>query len=124
MSDHSTQDRTRKPLGKSVFTIVGGTTIPDRAAIVRANCREGSEVELRREPDNPACIGVWLACPALRGLLKAWRKIGEVPPSTGDELLAPADVSSTVVARGTVRTVYAPIGRDEAVVTVELRSLA
>ena len=124
MPTPSLQERSREPRGCPIFTIIGGTTIPDRAAVVRAYCREGSEVELRREPDDGSCIGVWLPCPMLKGLLKSWKKIGEVPAETGDALLAPADESSTVVARGTVRTVYAPVGRDEAVVTVELRPTA
>lgn len=115
------QEHPRGPLPNPIFTIVGGTTVPDRATVVRTYCREGSEVELRREPDDDSCIGVWLPCPVLKGLFKSWKKIGEVPAETCDALLAPADVSPTVVARGTVRTVYAPIGRDEAVVTVELR---
>ena len=68
----------------SIFTIVGGTTIPDRAAIVRAECREGSRVELRTAKDREAKglqIEVWLEC-------------------------------------GTVKSIYAPAGRGEAVVTV------
>lgn len=105
----------------SVFTIVGGTTIPDRAAVIRAFCREGSEVELRREPSDSSCIGVWLPCPMLKGLLTTWKRIGEVPAKTGEELRFSEDMSSTLVARGTVKTVYAPVGREEAVVTVELR---
>lgn len=109
------------PLQNSVFTIVGGTTIPDRAAIIRESCREGSEVELRRDSSNTACIGVWLSCPVLKGLLTTWKRIGEVPAATADELHSQKDVSAILVAKGTVRTVYAPIGRDEAVVTVELR---
>ena len=124
MSDLLMQERTRKALCKPLFTIIGGTTIPDRAAIVRDHCREGSEVELRRDPDDSSSIGVWLPCPMLKGLLTSWRKIGEVPLDTGDALLAPDDASSTVVARGIVRTVYAPVGRGEAVVTVESRPRA
>jgi hypothetical protein len=122
MSDLSMPVHKQVPLQNSIFTIVGGTTIPDRAAIVRAHCREGSEVELRREVADASSIGVWLPCPMLKGLLKSWKKIGEVPVETGNALLAPADLSSTVVVRGTVKTVYAPAGRDEAVVTVELRA--
>ena len=51
----------------SIFTILGGTTIPDRAALVRAECREGSRVELRRRDANGSHIDVWLECrPRLR----------------------------------------------------------
>lgn len=106
---------------RSIFIILGGTTIPERAAIVRAECREGSRVELRRRDANGAHIDVWLECrPRLR-LMKAWKVIGHVPEETAVSLLPLADKSSTVIALGTVKTVYAPAGRDEAVVTVEVR---
>lgn len=111
-------------LDKSVFTILGGTTIPDRAAIVRAECREGSHVELRRRDEADADstrIDVWLECRSLMGLLKAWKKIGHVPEETAAELWPISDESASVVAYGTVKSVYAPTGRDEAVVTVEIR---
>ena len=111
------------PTPNSVFTIVGGTTIPDHAEIVRTHCREGSTVELRRDDDDPDAqsgISVWLLCPSLLGLLSVRKKIGHVPVETADLLEPLLDESATVVARGTVRTVYAPIGRDEAVVTVEI----
>jgi hypothetical protein len=108
-------------VGPSIFTILGGTTIPDRAAIVRAECREGSRVELRRRAANGSQIDVWLECrPRLR-LVKAWKLIGRVPEETAASLLPLADNSATVIAEGTVKTVYAPAGRDEAVVTVEVR---
>lgn len=104
----------------SIFTILGGTTIPDRAALVRAECREGSRVELRRRDANGSHIDVWLECrPRLR-LLKAWKLIGHVPEETAVSLLPLADKGSTVIAHGTVKSVYAPAGRDEAVVTVEI----
>ena len=106
---------------RPIFTILGGTTIPDRAAIVRAECREGSRVELRRRDANSSHIDVWLECrPRLR-LMKAWKRIGHVPEEMALSLLALADKSSTVVAQGTVKTVYAPASREEAVVTVEIR---
>ena len=107
----------------SVFTIVGGTTIPDHAEIVRSHCREGSTVELRRDDDDPDAqsgISVWLLCSTLLGLVSVRKKIGHVPVETADLLEPLLDESATVVARGTVRTVYAPMGRDEAVVTVEI----
>jgi hypothetical protein len=107
--------------GPSIFTILGGTTIPDRAAIVRAECREGSRVELRRRDVNGSQIDVWLECrPRLR-LVKTWKLIGHVPEEAAASLLPLADRSAAVIADGTVKTVYAPAGRDEAVVTVEVR---
>jgi len=114
-------------IDKTVFTILGGTTIPDRAAIVRADCREGSHVELRRQDEADADgrrIDVWLECRTLLGLVKTWKKIGYVPEETAAALLPVSDESAAVVAGGTVKAVYAPAGRDEAVVTVEIRPLA
>ena len=108
----------------AIFTILGGTTIPDHAAIVRAECREGSHVELRRQDDGGVSgsrIDVWLECRSLLGLVKAWKKIGFVPDETAEAIVPISEEGSTVVAYGTVRTVYAPADRDEAVVTVEIR---
>ena len=110
-------------LDKSIFTILGGTTIPDHAAIVRAECREGSRVELRRRDavdPTGAHIDVWLECSALLGLVKAWKKIGHVPDETAAALPPDGDISSSVVAYGTVKAMYAPMDRDEAVVSVEI----
>ncbi|RZU01079.1 hypothetical protein [Rivibacter subsaxonicus] len=105
----------------SIFTLLGGTTIPDRAAIVRAECREGSRVELRRRDASSSHIDVWLECRPRLPLMRAWKMIGHVPEGTAAALLPLADERSTVIAHGTVRTVYAPTGRNEAVVTVEIR---
>ena len=116
-------------LDRSIFTIIGGTTVPDRAALVRAECHEGSRVELRRAPRAPARarveppasgLDVWLECRAVLGLVRAWKKIGHVPDDLAAELLAGTDASPAVVAHGVVKSVYAPVGRDEAVVTVEI----
>lgn len=131
MSNVSTPSPTAPASGlASVFTIVGGTTIPDHAEIVRTHCREGGLVELRRDgaderdglsaPSAQSVISVWLHCPALLGLVSVRKKIGHVPPDTAKLLEPLLDESATVVAHGTVRTVYAPVGRDEAVVTVEI----
>jgi hypothetical protein len=123
MNDSSASEPASTRLDKSIFTILGGTTIPERAAIVRAECHEGVRVELRRrEGIDPggSRIDVWLECKALLGLVKGWKKIGHVPDETAAALPPIGDESSTVVAYGTVKTVYAPLGRDEAVVTVEI----
>ena len=123
MNEHSPFTPPSTRLDKSIFTILGGTTIPDRAAVVRAECREGSRVELRRQEGidpTRARIDVWLECKALLGLVKAWKKIGHVPEETAAALPPDGDISSSIVAYGTVKAMYAPMGRDEAVVTVEI----
>jgi hypothetical protein len=108
---------------ESIFTILGGTTIPDRAAIVRAECREGSRVELRANESADACgsrIDVWLECKTLLGLVTAWKRIGHVPEETAAALPPPVETDSRVVGYGTVKSIYAPAGREEAAVTVEI----
>ena len=124
MTEISANETAPVPLDESIFTILGGTTIPDRAAIVRAECHEGSRVELRRQEGVDADgsrIGVWLECRSLLGLVKAWKQIGHVPDEAAAAILPISEERSAVVAYGTVKTVYAPAGRDEAVVTVEIR---
>ena len=123
MNDHVPLAPPSTRLDKSIFTILGGTTIPDRAAVVRAECREGSRVELRRQDGvdpTRARIDVWLEGKTLLGLAKAWKKIGHVPEETAAALPPNGDISSSIVAYGTVKAMYAPIGRDEAVVTIEI----
>jgi len=119
MKDSDGTARSRSPY----FTIVGGTTVPERAAIVREHCREGSPIELRREkpPTEPSRgIGVWLQCSRVFGLVPVWKKIGYLPEDFAQSLVPDADASEALVARGRVRTIYAPVNRGEAVVSVEV----
>lgn len=112
-----------KNQSQTIFTILGGTTVPDRAAIVKAHCREGSTVELRREGNDAeggAGIGVWLQCRSLLGLMPVSKRIGHVPAETVQALEPLTDRSATIVAHGVVRSIYAPNGRNEAVVSVEI----
>ena len=113
---------TSAPVTTRLFTLVRGTTSPASAAIVRTHCREGSRVELRREKSHPSTIGVWLLCPSLMSLLNVRKRIGDVPDDVAAVLLPADDDDAIVVARGTVRTVYAP-APDEAVVTIEIEPL-
>jgi len=110
------------PRPKKLFTLVRGTTSPGSAAIVRDHCRENSRVELRRDKSDPSAISVWLLCPSLRGLVQTRKRIGDVPDDIAAALLPANDRDAIVVARGTVKAVYAP-ARDEAVVTVEIEPL-
>lgn len=112
----------------SLFTVVAGTAMPDHAEIVRTHCRQGASVELRRArshdlPAPPLAISVWLPCRSLMGLLSVRKKIGYVPAETAELLEPLLDERARIVAHGKVKTVYAPVGRDEAVVTVEVVSL-
>ena len=110
-------------LDKSIFTILSGTTIPDRAAVIRTECREGSRVELRRHGSVysvEAGIDVWLECKGILGIGKTWKMIGYVPDEVAVALPPDGDVSASVVGYGTVKSIYAPIDQDEAVVAVEI----
>ena len=93
---------------KTLFTLVCGTTSPARAAVVRDHCRENSLVELRREKFDSSAISVWLLCPLFRGLVQTGKRIGDVPADIAAELLPEDDRDAIVVARGTVKAVYAP----------------
>jgi hypothetical protein len=108
----------------TIFTIVAGTTVPDRAALIRAECREDAAVELRRRRTADAdgsFMEVWVECTPVMGVFKAWKKIGHVPGDVAASFQPFADASQMVVAYGNVRSVYAPASEDEAVVTVLLR---
>ena len=110
-------------LDKSIFTILSGTTIPDRAAVIRTECREGSRVELRRHgsvDSVEAGIDVWLECKGILGIGKTWKMIGYVPDEVAVALPPDGDVSASVVGYGTVKSIYAPTDQDEAVVAVEI----
>jgi len=123
MGSHSVRHSSTDP-GYQVFTIVGGTTLPDRAAVVRDHCREGSRVELRRPPQSGSAaerIDVWLQCKPRLGLIPVWKQIGHVPVEAASRLVRAEDATADIVAYGTVRAVYAPVGREEAVVSVALR---
>ena len=110
----------------SIFTIISGTTIPDRAEIVRAHCKEGSIVELRRQEgaaDGESNMGVWLQCRSLFGLLPVWKKIGHVPAETADALEPLMDESAALVACAIVRGVYVQTDGSEAAVAVEINGI-
>ncbi len=123
MPEVSLNEPTKMKPDQAIFTILGGTTIPERAAIVRSECREKSKVELRRNDgvgSRDARVEVWLECKSVLGILTTWKKIGHVPEEVANDLSANPDGNSSVVAYGVVKTIYAPAGRDEAVVTVEI----
>jgi hypothetical protein len=52
--------------------------------------------------------------------MKAWKRIGHVPEEAAASLLPHLDKGSAAIADGKVKRVYAPAGRDEAVVVVEI----
>jgi hypothetical protein len=108
MNDLAVVEPAPQPAVKTIFTILGGTTIPECAAVVRAHCKEGARVELRRVKggtEGPTGISVWLECGSLLAFMKTWKEIGHVPPDTAASLLPAADASATVVAHGSVKAV-------------------
>ncbi len=99
----------------SIGVVVTGTGFEGRAARIRAFCREGSEVQLRREPNNPYdadAIAVWLRCRVFFGLWKPWGQIGYIKAARADSWAAKIDSGEMKVRRAYVRSLYAPQGRE------------
>jgi hypothetical protein len=100
---------------KTIAAVVAGTGFEGRERTIRRWCGEGSQVELRREPNNrhdPNAIGVWLHCRLLFGLYKPWLQIGYVRAARAVRLAERLDDGSITVTRAFVRSFYAPAGRD------------
>ena len=107
--------------------IVAGTGFANsngasRAAIVRRHCRPGDSVLLVREPNNPHdkdAIAVFVPVPRLFGLLGSSNaQIGYIKAGTADSLAKKLDSGVRVVA--TVKSMYAPEGREHPRVTLHL----
>lgn len=127
MSDVVMEAPVHQQGAKTLFTILAGTTVPKRAAIVRDHCKVGSRVKIRRSKgaeDEHSRMHVWLECRAPVRFMKTWKKIGYVPHEAAAEIQPTDHASAGVVAYGVVKAFYAPHDRDEAVVTVEIGPLA
>lgn len=102
--------------------VVAGTGFAGRANVIRAHCREGLAVELRRDRGNAHdanAVAVFITVPVLFGLLgKAPKQIGFIKAGTAAHLAKKLDAGTRVDAR--VKSFYAPDGRDHPRVTIEL----
>lgn len=108
---------------REISAIVAGTGFEGRASLIRAHCREGSPIDLRREPTNPhdpEAIAVWMRCNLLFGLVKTWKKIGYIKAARADGLAPKIDSGVIVVEHASVRSFYAPSGRDHPRVSLSI----
>jgi hypothetical protein len=102
--------------------IVAGTGFEGRDKIIRKHCRAGVPVFLRRDPSNkhdPNAVAVLLDVPRVGGLFGSTRKqIGFIKAHTAKSLSKRLDQGEEI--KGSVKSLYAPEGRDFPRVTVEL----
>lgn len=108
---------------KTIQAIVAGTGFENRAERIRAFCKEGAPVQLRREPDNkhdPEAIAVWMRCSVFLGLWKPWAQIGYIKAPRADSLAPKLDSGAYTVRSAIVRSLYAPKGRDHPRVSLEI----
>jgi len=101
------------------FANTNGTS---RADIIRRHCKPGVSVHLVREPNNPYdkdAIAVFISRPRLFGLLGSSNaQIGYIKAGAADSLAKKIDSGLHVVA--TVKSMYAPEGREYPRVTLHL----
>jgi hypothetical protein len=102
--------------------VVAGTGFEGRAEVIRAHCREGSRVVLKRDPANPHdsnAVGVFLEVPRLFGLFgKALRQIGFIKAHAAKSLAKRLDEGTVVYA--SVKSYWAPSDREHPRVTLHL----
>lgn len=99
-----------KETQKTIAAVVAGTGFEGRQTVIRRHCREGSPVQLRREPRNPFdpnAIAVWIACPRLFGLITGWEQIGYIQAQRAEAMALKLDQKKIVVTRAFVRSFYA-----------------
>lgn len=105
-----------------IAAIVAGTGYEGREAVIRRLCRVGMVVTLRREPQNqhdPNAIAVYMKSPRLFGLLgHSEHKIGYIKTRAAKRIAQQIDQG--VAVTGSVRSFYAPDGRDHPRVSLEL----
>ena len=108
---------------KSIRAIVAGTGYEGRAERIRALCRDGAEISLRREPSNPhdaEAIAVWMRGSRVFGLWKAWTQIGYVKAPRADHLAPRLDSGEYRVVRAFVVSFYAPKEKEHPRVSIEI----
>ena len=102
--------------------IVAGTGFEGRGEIIRKYVKEGTVVQLVREPLNshdPNAIAVFISVPRLFGLLgRSQLQIGYVKAGAAQGLAAKMDGGTSV--SGHVKSFYAPSGIDHPRVSLRL----
>ena len=100
---------------RTLSAIVAGTGFEGRASQIRAFCRIGSEIQLRREPDNlhhPEAIAVWLRASILWGLWRPWFQIGYIRSVVANSWAPKIDSGRMVVLSARINSLYAPIDNE------------
>ncbi|MBC8236613.1 MAG: HIRAN domain-containing protein [Helicobacteraceae bacterium] len=102
--------------------IVAGTGFEGRDKIIKAHCKDGMKVILKRDPTNQHdkyAISVLLEIPKLFGLLgKSYKSIGFIKSNTAKSLAKKIDNGILVSAK--IVSYYAPSDRDFPRVTIEV----
>jgi len=92
---------------KTYPVIVAGTGFEGRAERIRANCKDGARIDLRREPGNKFdanAIGVWMSVSHFFGLWRPWSKIGYIPASRAKQWAPKMDSGSMSFVQGHVHS--------------------
>lgn len=92
----------RSPRG--YYFAVAGVTFEGRQRLIKRHCRDGDEVRLEREPDNPHskhAVGVWVRRRAW--FFHGWVQVGHVPHE--DSLEISRLLRSGWVAEGSIHHV-------------------
>lgn len=97
---------------RTIAAVVAGSGFEGRAAVIARFCKDGSPVQLRREPANPHdanAIGVWIECSAWFGLARKWRHIGYIKAERAERLAADIDDGSVRILGASVRSFHVPV---------------
>ncbi len=102
--------------------IVAGTGFEGRDKIIKAHCKEGAGIKLKREPHNkydPNAIAVYMEAPVLFGLLgQRFKQIGYVKSNSAESLATKMDSGMKLTA--VVASFYAPPDREHPRVSIEI----
>jgi hypothetical protein len=99
----------------SIKATVSDTELEGRIHTIRAHCRDGSPVELRREkgnPHNPYAIAVWVEYGAFFSLFKIHRQIGYIRTGWAKDFALSLDSGEVDIRRAYISRVHAPQGAD------------
>jgi hypothetical protein len=90
--------------------IVAGTGFEGRASIIGRHCKVGSEVVLKREPNNQHdsnAVAVYLVVPRFFGIFgNAHKQIGYIKKNTAKSLAKKMDAGVSV--SGSVKSYFSP----------------
>nr|WP_145546402.1 HIRAN domain-containing protein [Variovorax boronicumulans] len=100
---------------KTYAAIVAGTGHEGRAPRIRAFCRQGASVRLKREPMNQHdrnAIAVYARLHLLWGLWRPWHHIGYIKADRAASWAPKMDSGELTFVSAVVDSLYAPVGQD------------